>query len=158
MMQGQPDLLTSLDRGEIEEVLGLGSRISLPSGAELFALGAQAGSLFLIERGRIKLTLPMRVRGRQEDILVEERDPGQTVGWSALIPPYRYTLKATALLDTEVIALSREALLRHFDARPAVACTMALNLAAVIGQRLQLFQAMWLREMQHMVELRCAEV
>ena len=33
---------------------------------------------------------------------------------------------------------------------------MCLNLAAVIGERLQLFQTMWLREMQRTVELRCA--
>jgi hypothetical protein len=29
-----------------------------------------------------------------------------------------------------------------------------MNLASVIGQRLQVFQAMWLREMQRVVELR----
>ncbi len=38
--------------------------------------------------------------------MVEERSAGQTVGWSALIPPYRFTLTATAPLETEVIALS----------------------------------------------------
>jgi hypothetical protein len=31
-----------------------------------------------------------------------------------------------------------------------------LNLASVVGQRLQVFQAMWLREMERMIELRCA--
>jgi hypothetical protein len=33
---------------------------------------------------------------------------------------------------------------------------VSLNLASVIGQRLQLFQTMWLREMQRTVELRYA--
>jgi hypothetical protein len=33
---------------------------------------------------------------------------------------------------------------------------VSLNLAGVIGQRLQLFQAMWLREIQRVVEVRCA--
>jgi hypothetical protein len=30
------------------------------------------------------------------------------------------------------------------------------NLAAVIGQRLQVFQAMWLREMQRVIDTRSA--
>jgi len=78
------------------------------------------------------------------------------VGWSALIPPYRFTLTATAPLETEVLALSREALREHFEAHPALGYAVSLNLASVIGQRLQLFQTMWLRGMQRMVELRCA--
>jgi CRP-like cAMP-binding protein len=120
----------------------------------LFRLGAEATSLYVIERGRISLTLPLQVQGRDEDILVEERLPGQTVGWSALIPPHRFTLKATAQLETEVLAFSRDALLAHFATHPLVAYVMMHNLASVVGQRLQVYQAMWLREMQRVVELR----
>jgi CRP-like cAMP-binding protein len=151
-MNGQPDLVKGLAAGEGERVLALGSRRSLPGGAELFHLGEEADNLFIIQRGRIKLTLPMQVRSREEDIFVEERNPGQTVGWSALIPPYRFTLNAVTLLDSDVIAISREALTEHFAAYPPVGWTVCLNLASVIGQRLQLFQAMWLREIQRMVE------
>ena len=151
-----PELLNGLDPEQSAEVLALGKRMVIPSGAELFHLGADAESLFVVQRGRVRLTLPMEVRGHDEDVLVEERAPGQTVGWSALIPPYRFTLTATAPLETEVITLTRDALREHFVARPAVGQALLLNLAAVVGQRLQLFQTMWLREMQRTVELRCA--
>jgi hypothetical protein len=60
------------------------------------------------------------------------------------------------MVQSEVLMISRDALRRHFEACPAVGYAVSLNLAAVIGQRLQLFQAMWLREMERMVELRCA--
>jgi CRP/FNR family transcriptional regulator, cyclic AMP receptor protein len=150
----EPDLLKGLGQAEASEVLALGSRIRLESGAELFRLGADADRVFLIERGRIALTLPIQVGGREEDVLVEERLTGQTVGWSGLIPPHRFTLKATAPHETEVIALPREALLAYFAAHPAVGYAVTRNLAAVIGARLQVFQAMWLREMQRVVELR----
>ena len=156
MTNGNPDLLKGLAQADVDETLALGSRISLAGGDELFCLGAEADCLYLVSRGRINLTLPMQVRGKDQDVLVEERTPGQTVGWSALIPPYRFTLRATAPLATEVIALSRVALCDHFMQHPVVGYMVTLNLAAVIGQRLQLFQAMWLREMERMVELRCA--
>ena len=153
---GCPELLKGLTPEEAERMLALGLRVTLSSGAELFPLGAEAESLYVINRGRIRLTLPLEVRGGERDVLVEERLPGQTVGWSALIPPYRFTLRATAPLQTEVTVFSREALREHFAAYPAVGFAVSLNLAAVIGQRLQVFQAMWLREIQRMVESRCA--
>jgi CRP/FNR family cyclic AMP-dependent transcriptional regulator len=154
MTNGQPELLKGLPPDEAAGVMALGSRISLPSGSVLFRLGADADSVYLIERGRITLTLPMQVGGREQDILVDERLAGQIVGWSGLIPPHRFTLKAMAPLETEVLALSRAALLDHFATRPGVGYAVTRNLAAVIGQRLQIFQAMWLREMQRVVELR----
>ena len=156
MTNENPDLLKGLAQVDVDETLALGSRISLAGGDELFRLGAEADCLYLVSQGRINLTLPMQVRGNDQDVLVEERNPGQTVGWSALIPPYRFTLRAAAPLATEVIALPRAALCDHFMRHPDVGYMVTLNLAAVIGQRLQLFQAMWLREMERMVELRCA--
>jgi len=151
-----PELLLGLAPAQAAEILALGRRLVLSSGAELFHLGDAADNLFLIQRGRLRLTLPMHVRGQSEEVLVEERVPGQTVGWSALIPPYRFTLTATCPLETEVVTLSREALRAHFAAYPEVGQIVCLNLAAVIGERLQLFQTMWLREMQRTVELSCA--
>src|SRR5215207_5433012 len=134
-----PDLLDGLGAAQAGGILALGKRLLLSSGAELFHLGDAADSLFVIQRGRVRLTLPMHVRGNDEEVLVEERVPGQTVGWSALIPPYRFTLSAKTPLETEVIAIGRAALLAHFTAHPAVGQVVSLNLAAVIGQRLQLF-------------------
>ena len=156
MSPESPELLRGLSSDLLQQTLALGSRISLPSGAELFSLGSAADRLYIIERGRVKLTLPMNVRGHQEDILVEERMPGQTIGWSALIPPYRFTLKATTLLETELVAISREVLTELFAHSPGIGFLVTMNLAALIGQRLQLFQAMWIREMERVVEMRHA--
>lgn len=156
MTNAQAELLRDLDERQATEVLALGCRIQLSSGSELFSLGSRADNLYLVQRGRISLTLPMKVRGRDEEVLVEERGPGQTVGWSALIPPYRFTLRAVAPLETEVLALSRDTLREYFMRHPMVGHAVTLNLATVIGQRLQLFQAMWMREMQRMIESHCS--
>lgn len=154
MNASQMDLVKDLTEAEAAAVLALGRRSTVPSGGELFPLGAEATSLFIIQRGRIALTLPLQVQGHDEDIMVEERLPGQTVGWSALIPPHRFTLKATAPLETDVLAISRGALTAHFAANPRVGHIVTHNLASVVGSRLQVFQAMWLREMQRVIELR----
>jgi CRP-like cAMP-binding protein len=150
----QADMLQGVSAADAARLTALGSRAHIPSGAPLFELGAEARDVYLIERGRISLTLPMRIGARQEDVMVEERTAGQTVGWSGLIPPHRFTLKASAQLDTDVIVLPRAPLLEFFEANPAIGYVVTRNLASIVGQRLQVFQAMWLREMQRFVETR----
>ncbi len=148
------ELLKGLSQADVEQVLALGTRIKLPAGGSLFRLGEPADRIFLIERGRVRLTLPIKVRDREEDMLIEENSPGQLVGWSAMIPPYRFTLSAGVPLETEVIAVPREALQRYFDTQCAQGQKILLNLAIVMGHRLQLVQAMWVREIQRTVEQR----
>jgi CRP-like cAMP-binding protein len=156
MANGTPELLKGLPDDEAARVAALGRWLRLSTGEVLFDLGAAADSIYLIRQGRIALTLPMQVGGRAEDVMVEERGPGQTVGWSALIPPHRFTLKASALLETELLVLGRQALLDHFATRPDAGYALITNVAAIVGQRLQVFQAMWLREMQRVVAYRSA--
>jgi CRP-like cAMP-binding protein len=152
----QHELMAGLSSAEIEQVMALGTRITVPSGGSLFKLGDPADRLFLLERGRIHLTLPMQLRGRDEEVLVEEKSPGQTVGWSALIPPHRFTLSARAPLVTEVIAFPRERLQKYLESSPRTAYKITFNLALVMGTRLQLLQTMWLREMHRNIEQHSA--
>ena len=62
----------------------------------------------------------MKIRGTERDVLIEERGPGQAFGWSALVPPHRFTLTATASMDSTALALPRAALIEHFVARRAM--------------------------------------
>lgn len=154
MPRPQTDLLKGLTDDEAAGVMALGNTLVLAAGDVLFRLGEPAERMFLVRSGRIHLTLPVAIRGKDEDVLIEERLAGETVGWSGLIPPHRFTLKAMTPVATELTAFSRAALLEHFAANPIVAYAVTRNVASVIGQRLQVFQTMWTREMQRSVELK----
>jgi CRP-like cAMP-binding protein len=156
MTGAQTDLLNGLSEEETERFLALGVPARLAGRETLFRLGVRADKAYLVTGGRIALTLPIRVRGAEEEVLVEEKLPGETVGWSALVPPHRFTLNAIAAIDSELLGFSRASVLDHFAAHPAVGYTVTRNLAGVIGHRLQVFQTMWLREMQRVVEQRYA--
>ncbi|HEY7500778.1 MAG TPA: cyclic nucleotide-binding domain-containing protein [Vicinamibacterales bacterium] len=150
-MTRHPDLLTGLDDRETADAVALGSPVKLAAGEVLFRLGAEATSLYVIQSGLITLAMPMRIGGGEEDVRIDERGPGQTVGWSTLIPPHRFTLTATAAVGTELLAFPRSTLLQHFERRPMVGYAVSRNVAALVGERLQVFQAMWLRAMQQAV-------
>lgn len=155
-MMTDTELLRGLEPEAALRIQALGFEALLRKGAVLFTLGSPADELFLIDTGRIALTLPVQCEGREVDLLVEEKAAGQIVGWSALIPPHRFTLKATAPVETRLFAFPRAALLDHFSAHPDVARVVTLNIARIVGQRLQVFQAMWLRQVQRLLELHAA--
>jgi len=148
------DLLAGLAEEDAKTLLDLGSSQTFSAGEEIFGLGDTATYLFLVVTGRVKLTLPLRLGGSHQDALVEERLPGQLLGWSGLIPPHKYTLRAVTGEEAQLLALPRTSLLELFSARPEVGQTVFSNVAAVIGQRLQIFQTMWIREMQRVIESR----
>jgi CRP/FNR family cyclic AMP-dependent transcriptional regulator len=153
MRSTHSELFADLTEAEVQEIESLGTRIRLDGGDTLFDLGVSANSLYLIIQGRIALTMPMTVRGREQDVLVEERGPGQSVGWSALIPPHRFTLKGSAPLAAEILAIPRADLTAYLESHPAVGYRLSRNVATVVGQRLQVVQAMWLREVQRVATL-----
>jgi CRP/FNR family transcriptional regulator, cyclic AMP receptor protein len=156
MLNNTPDLVEGLPSTDAASLLALGSSIEVAGGDTLFRLGDGADAIYVIERGCVALRLPMEVAGHPHDVVVEERGPGQTVGWSGLIPPHRFTLEAVAVVDSVLIALPRAALVRHFEAHPALGWAVTQNLATIVGRRLQVIQAMWLREVQRLVQLRYA--
>jgi CRP/FNR family transcriptional regulator, cyclic AMP receptor protein len=156
MENDRPDLVHGLPPADADAVLGLGARVAVSGGAVLFRLGEAAEALYVVERGALALRLPMEIGGESRDVVVEERGPGQTVGWSGLIPPHRFTLEAVALVDSIVIALPRARIVSHFEAHPDIGWAVTQNLASIVGRRLQVIQAMWLREVQRLVQLRYA--
>ena len=53
-----------------------------------------------------------------------------------------------------MLAIPRAALVDYFAAHPVVGYIVTRNVAEVVSGRLQVFQAMWLREMQRGIERR----
>ena len=150
-MSSKPDLFEGLEVGQTRELVTLAVPVSLSPGQVLFRLGEDATRLYLIQSGQITFTMPLQIAGRHEDVRIDERLPGQTVGWSTLIPPHRFTLTATAPIATDLLAFARDDLLRYFEHDPRVGYVVSRNIAALVGERFEVFQAMWLRQVQQMV-------
>lgn len=152
MLGNESDFLKGLTPDDSKLILALGKPRALNPGDVLFDLADEATSLYLVVEGRVDLTLPLRVGGEDEHVSVEERGKGQMLGWSALVAPYRFTLRATASTDTELLSFPREGLQGLFSSRPDLGLVVMSNLAAIVGQRFQVFQAMWLRQVQRALE------
>ncbi len=145
-------LLAGVSAADIERVFALGQTIEVQEGDQLTAIGGQADRLYFVRRGRVRLTMPLNVRGDEREILIEEKGRGDAVGWSALVPPHHFTLNARASIDSELIEIPGEALLRFLSTNRDVGFTVVSNMAQMIGRRLLTVQTMWVRAMQRTVE------
>ncbi len=149
---GRADLFRDLGRDDVREVLALGRVRPLGAGRYLFLLGDNADELYVVLGGRLDLCLPITLRGAVRDVGVESVGAGQTLGWSALVRPYRFTLSARATEPSEVIAFARVDLQDLFASHPKVQSAFLTRVSEVVGTRLVTFQALWVRELQRAVE------
>ena len=104
---------------------GLGTMLTYEPGAEILRAGATAPFLAIVERGRVALRLRVPERGRVAIVTVV---PGELLGWSAVVPPYRATVDAIATEPTRLVAYDAVALRE----RLAHDCELAASLLPLV--------------------------
>jgi CRP/FNR family cyclic AMP-dependent transcriptional regulator len=127
---------------------GLGTLTTVEPGEVLTREGEPNDNVGIVLRGRIALRLRVPERGTVTILTVE---PGDLVGWSALVPPHRASSTAVALVPSELAlfdgAALRDALAR--DARlaaevyPLLLNALARRLEGTRLQLLDLFSQRW---------------
>jgi CRP-like cAMP-binding protein len=98
----------------------------LERGDVLFREGDRGDRLYVIGEGKIKLGLTS-IDGREN--LLAILGPGEMFGELSLFDPGPRTATATAVAETQLIALGHEDLNTFLSGRPAVATTMLAALA-----------------------------
>lgn len=106
---------------------------SFPAGTVLFTEGTPAEQLYLVVSGRVAIELHVPGRGAQVVDTVDECD---TVGWSWLLPPYRWFFDARAVEDVLAVVVDAAALRSEADADPALGYALLQRVAAVMLHRL----------------------
>lgn len=146
------ELFDGVNPDGIQRLAAIGRTLTLRTGECLFMLGDSAQSVSVVTSGLLDLCLPVSFSGVTKDITVESAGPGKTVGWSALVTPYCFTLSAKAARPSEVIAFARPELLQVFAADPEIERVVLRRVCELMGNRLTTFQALWARELQRRVE------
>jgi CRP/FNR family cyclic AMP-dependent transcriptional regulator len=143
---GHVPIVDSLPAGPRARLLERIAHLELESGATFMHEGEVTAFMAIVVRGRVALRLRVPERGA---ITILTLDPGDIVGWSSIVAPYRATTTATALEPTELAILESEELreLLASDVEVAAAFlpyvleTAAARLAATRDQLLDLFHA-----------------
>ena len=102
-------------------------------GELLFRQGEPADRFYLVRSGRVAVEL--YAPGR-DPIVVEHVYDGDVVGWSWLVPPFRWSFDARAVEPSSLIEIDAAALRERFSTDPILGYEVIRRFTPVIARRL----------------------
>jgi CRP-like cAMP-binding protein len=123
-----------LDEATIARLEGCARNVHVRPGELLFREGDAADQLFVVRRGRVALDVHVPGRGAH---VVDTVDGGEIVGWSWLVPPYRWFFDARAVTDVSAVSIDAVCLRAKCEEDPALGYALMQRFAQAMYQRLQ---------------------
>jgi CRP/FNR family transcriptional regulator, cyclic AMP receptor protein len=151
------DILEGLNEAQHSRLAAIARVQSFRAGEYVFLLGDSADRIYGVLAGKVDLCFPLSLGGGVEEVCVESAFPGRTIGWSALVKPYRFTLSAKATVPCEFVAFTRHDLHRLFETDSFSGYLLMRRIAEVVGERFLGMQALWLRSLQRDLSNRFSE-
>jgi len=103
----QHPFIAALSEAHMQILIGCASNVRFAEGAMLFREGEIANKFYLVRTGRIALETDVNARGK---IRIQTVGPGDVLGWSWLISPFRWHFNALAVAEVRAVALDGECL------------------------------------------------
>ena len=105
----------------------------------IFNEGREASHIYVLTEG--KIALQKRIRSpharHSRHTTITLCYPGETVGWSALVNPFKYTLSAVAWESSRLIKINAATLRRAIEIYPALGYKVSTKLNEVMSRRLR---------------------
>jgi len=117
------------------ELAGCARNVAFPSGGRLLVEGEPDDMLYLVRRGHVAIEVHAPGRGA---IVIETVGPGDVVGWSWLIPPYRSQFDARATEPVGAISVDVGCLRAKSEADPAFGYALLQRVSAKVVEQLQM--------------------
>ena len=118
----------------LKTIAGCGRNVIFNAGDLIFHEGDAADHFYLLRHGRVALEISAP---GQNAIRVQTLGPGELVGASWLIPPYRWAWDARALELTRLVEFNAVCLREKCDADHDFGYELMKRIAPAIGKRLQ---------------------
>jgi len=107
--------------------------LEIKKGDVLFHQGERADKFYLLRNGQVSVQVPALV-GPTLEIQALSKD--QILGWSWLIPPYRWHFQARAVEDSELLEFDGSAILVHCEKDPKFGYELLKRFAGLMSERL----------------------
>jgi CRP-like cAMP-binding protein len=123
-----------LDADLIEFLAGCARNVHFKEGEILFREGDKADTFYVIRKGRVAIQVHNPAGG---GMIFDTADAGDVVGWTWLVPPYKWVFDASASEDTSAVAFDGACLRGKCEADPAVGYALMNRVMLVMYDRLQ---------------------
>lgn len=130
----QHPFLHGMSDEHMKTLVGCAMNVRFPEGTRLIREGELANTFFLIRTGRVALEMDVSGKGA---LRIQTTGPGEVLGWSWLISPYRWHFTGMAVMDTRAIALDAECLRNKCETDTEFGYDMLKRLSLVMERRLE---------------------
>ena len=126
--------LKGLEPRHLKILVGCASNVRFNAGQFLFREGEEANEFYMIREGRVAVQIQGAERG---PITVQTIGEGEVLGWSWLIPPYRWRFDGQAVELTRAIALDGKCLRMKSEEDHDLGFELLKRFAGIIVDRLE---------------------
>ena len=123
-----------LDESVVALLAGCAVNAHFRPGQHLFHEGEPADTFYVVRHGRISLEVHSPAG---PSVVVDSAHADDVVGWSWLVPPYRWLFDARATEETSAIAFDGACLRGKCEADPAIGYALLQRVVQVMSARLQ---------------------
>ena len=122
-----------MDPKTLAIVAGCAQNVSFAPGEFLFREGQPADQFYVVRRGRVALQTHSPAAGT---MVVDTADAGDVVGWSWLVPPYRWLFDARAVEPTGAVSFDGRCLRDKCEQDPQLGYELMKMVTQVMFGRL----------------------
>jgi CRP-like cAMP-binding protein len=130
----QHPFLADLSKVHMEVLVGCASNVHFAEGSYAIREGEIANKFYLIRTGLVALESVVNARRR---IRIQTVGPGEVLGWSWLVRPYRWHFNGLAVAEVRAIALDGECLRNKCENDHDFGYEMLSRFSRVIERRLE---------------------
>jgi CRP/FNR family transcriptional regulator, cyclic AMP receptor protein len=133
LLAGHP-FFKGLNPEHLKLIVGCSSNKVFAPDEFLFREGEEANTFFIIRSGRVKVETFSPKCG---PITIQTEGDGEILGWSWLVPPYRWRFDAKAAEQTRVIAIDGKCLREKCESDHNLGYELMKRFALIIAERLE---------------------
>ncbi len=124
---------SGLDGSFIKFLSNSATDLRIEKGDVLFKQGERADKFYLLRNGQVSVQVPA-LMGPTLEIQILGED--QILGWSWLIPPFRWNFQARALEDMDLLEFDGSAILARCEEDPKFGYELLKRFAGLMSERL----------------------
>ncbi len=130
----QASLFEGLTDDQLAQVSTIASQVTVQANQYVFGENDGASDLYIVVSGRVAVLIDI---GGGKQTMVDTISPGETFGWSAVVPPHIMTASAKAVEPTVLLSVPGRQV-RDFCLTDCRMCYQIMeNLACTISTRLK---------------------
>ncbi len=126
--------LNGMSEAQLELLVGCASNVVFKAGEFIIREGEDAEKFYIIRHGKVLIETHLPQKGT---IIIRSRTAGEILGWSWLVPPYRWHFDARAVEVTRAIALDGKCLRQKCEEDHDLGYEIMKRFALIIAERLE---------------------